>query len=287
MSDTHFDAWHIVGDDGLEYGPVPVETMHRWVDEGRVVGDTRVRRGEGEWTRAASHPALAGLFDGAGGSGEPPVPEAGGGAHGVPVPAGSAVARLPREFEALEFYREAWRGLRAEDIALMGVVLFVLHVLSNLPWGLGFVASILSMPVILGLSRATLGRLRGEPVQFKTILSGFDRTGTAVVAGIVMTILLAVGYAFLILPGLWLSVLWTFTFPILAETQQGPFEAMGSSCRLSEGERWGLLRMLLLSFCFMLLGFLALVVGFYVAMPVIFTANALAYRWMQRRTRSG
>lgn len=53
--------YKIIGSDGREYGPVSLEELRRWRDEGRVNNDTRVlAANETDWKRLAELPALAG-----------------------------------------------------------------------------------------------------------------------------------------------------------------------------------------------------------------------------------
>lgn len=56
------DYW-IKGDDGDEYGPVPLEELAEWVEENRAGIDTPVRTTpEGAWTPWQSHPELMSLL---------------------------------------------------------------------------------------------------------------------------------------------------------------------------------------------------------------------------------
>jgi len=39
----NFMQYHVLGGDGKQYGPIDVETLRRWADEGRILPDTQVR----------------------------------------------------------------------------------------------------------------------------------------------------------------------------------------------------------------------------------------------------
>jgi len=58
---------------------------------------------------------------------------------------------------------------------------------------------------------------------------------------------------------------------------------MHRSAVLTEGYRWRLLLLALACWLVLMLGFLALCLGFFVALPVCMTAFALAYRWLVAR----
>jgi uncharacterized membrane protein len=77
--------------------------------------------------------------------------------------------------------------------------------------------------------------------------------------------------------------MWIFTYPVIAETDLGFWEAMRESSRLTEGYRWKLFLLVLACWLVGMLGLLVCVVGLFVALPVIFTALALAYRFLQSR----
>jgi hypothetical protein len=52
-------TYQMIGADGVEYGPVTLEEFRGWAKEGRVVGQTQVRRtGDQAWSTAGSFPEL-------------------------------------------------------------------------------------------------------------------------------------------------------------------------------------------------------------------------------------
>jgi hypothetical protein len=56
-------VYKLIGADGQEYGPVTVEVLKQWLDEGRVNSQTRVRpEGTTEWKTVAEIPDLARLI---------------------------------------------------------------------------------------------------------------------------------------------------------------------------------------------------------------------------------
>jgi len=64
-------TYKMIGDDGVEYGPVGLKDFQQWVREGRVSGATHVQRSDVEaWTTAASYPELGVADRVAGGVGE-------------------------------------------------------------------------------------------------------------------------------------------------------------------------------------------------------------------------
>ena len=137
--------------------------------------------------------------------------------------------------------------------------------------------------IMVGIWRAVLGMIDGRPPGVGMMFEGFDRFGDGFLAYLVRAILVFLGYLCLIVPGVILSLMWAFTFPVLAETQVGFWEAMHQSAVLTEGYRWRLFLLALACFLVILLGLIAACVGIFVAIPVTVTAFGLAYRFLQAR----
>lgn len=58
------DAFRLVGADGREYGPATAAQVSQWIREGRVHGQTRVKREDAaEWTTLGQLPEFAGEFN--------------------------------------------------------------------------------------------------------------------------------------------------------------------------------------------------------------------------------
>ena len=67
----------IIAGDKKEYGPVSVEEVGRWIQQGRANGDTRVQaESETDWTPLREVPELAVLLGG-------PTPQPAGGPPGL------------------------------------------------------------------------------------------------------------------------------------------------------------------------------------------------------------
>ncbi|MBN2508262.1 MAG: DUF4339 domain-containing protein [Verrucomicrobia bacterium] len=79
--------YKIIGADGLEYGPVPVEQLAQWVGEGRVNGQTLVQGpGATDWKPLSDIPELAALAAPAAPAAGAAMPAAGALSEGLVVP---------------------------------------------------------------------------------------------------------------------------------------------------------------------------------------------------------
>jgi uncharacterized membrane protein len=95
---------------------------------------------------------------------------------------------------------------------------------------------------------------------------------------ILLAIVIGVGLALLIVPGIILFLMFMFSTIIVIERGLGPIDAMSESRRLTRGHKWQLLGFVGLLFLINLLGLLALIVGILVSIPVSALAFVHAYR---------
>lgn len=264
-------SWWVTGTDGREYGPVPIETLGRWISEGRLVPTSIVRVEGGAPVEARLVPEIAALF----GAAAPP-------GAALPPVAGAPVFAPAGEFRVWGFLGQAWDLVKVYWLPLAAMCL-INAVLSGVPYLGTCVTFIIGGAIQVGIYRAILGAIDGRPPRVGMMFEGFDMFGDAFLAYLVCLVLVGLGLIFLIVPGIILAVMWLFTFQVLAEHRVSFWEAMQRSAMLTEGYRWRLFLLLLACLPVLLLGLLAACVGFFVALPVCLTALTLSYRWLVAR----
>ena len=92
-----------------------------------------------------------------------------------------------------------------------------------------------------------------------------------------MTILVALGFVCLILPGIYLAVGYSFAYLRATDRQVSFWDAMEASRKTVTHHWWSVFGLLLLGIPFAILGLVCLGVGILVAMPLIMGALAYAY----------
>lgn len=102
-------------------------------------------------------------------------------------------------------------------------------------------------------------------------------------ATLLMSIAVGLGLLLLIVPGIIFALMFAFAPLIVIDRGLDPIEALKESKRITEGHRWQLLGLALLSTLIVLLGLLAAVVGVLVSIPVVSLAFAHAYRTLAGR----
>jgi len=98
----------------------------------------------------------------------------------------------------------------------------------------------------------------------------------ALIAGLSAMVILAV-LGFALLSAIW-QISLTFAVPLVLEHEIGPIEAIKLSIAAAFSNLGGLILLVILDALVGFLGILALCLGYFVAIPVIFAANAFAYR---------
>ncbi len=134
------------------------------------------------------------------------------------------------------------------------------------------------MPLIVGVIMLAINYSRGEHIEFKFIFNYYNLMGKLAFAGILIYIMTIIGFVLLILPGIYLSIAYVFTLPLIADKGMDVWEAMELS-RKSVTKHWfkvfGLFFLLSLS---MGLGVLTLGIGLIWAVPLLFvTLYGLLY----------
>jgi MFS family permease len=126
-----------------------------------------------------------------------------------------------------------------EDMAL-GVGLLLLGMF------VGIVLYTLSQPIVL---YGAFQDMRGRPVSLTESLQvGLRRFFSILGLAISMSLLMALGFIFFVVPGFILMSMWFVATPVCVVEQLGPFSSMGRSRRLTKGYRWRIFGLILLLF---------------------------------------
>jgi len=89
-------------------------------------------------------------------------------------------------------------------------------------------------PLFYGLTYMAVKGLRGEKVEINDVFEGFNRFVKSWVLLLVSVILISIGYMLLILPGLILSILLIYSFPLLVIKDYGAMDAIKESIDISK-----------------------------------------------------
>jgi hypothetical protein len=293
--------YKIIGADQKEYGPVSVEQLRQWINEGRVNAQTLVRpEGETEWKPLSAFAEFAGTTATAS-VGGPVSP----GMAGVAMPVEVILGRdyeldiggcIVRSWELLK--QNFWPvvGISLLIFAVSGIINQIIGLASGpalrgailrrhiSPGGLSVIigTSVLGSPVYTvlmgGLFKYYLKLIRAEGPTIADAFAGFSPTaGQLILLGLVNGLLTTIGYLLCVIPGVYLSVSWIFALPLVMDRAMPFWDAMELS-RKVVGKHWFII------FAFLLVigllagcGILACCVGIFVTIPIASIALLYAY----------
>ena len=190
----------------------------------------------------------------------------------------------------------------------VGMCFVAILIGSAVPFG------ILMGPMMCGLYVAIIKKHHGQQVEFGTLFKGFDYLAESIIATLIHVIPVVViivpfyiafyGALILILPRsgepdpgallgffgafivflfivmiliMLISVLFTFTYPLIVDRRLGGLDAVKTSAKAAIANFWPLLGLLLLTGVLGFCGVLLCYVGMFLVFPVTFAAMSIAY----------
>ncbi|HXC99095.1 MAG TPA: GYF domain-containing protein [Verrucomicrobiae bacterium] len=233
--------YKIIGADHQEYGPSNAEELRQWVREGRADGRSMVRaEGTTEWKPLASFPELASALPESPLAGQRPPP-----LFPQPGPvtpqvfAAQSLAAEP-DLQIGLCLRRGWDLLKSN----FGLLFFATISVSLIQVFLGRIPYVGVLSVLFtgvfqgGIYLLFLKRLRGQPAGLGDAWSGFgEHFVQLLIAGILMVVLTGLGLCFCAVPGIYLSIAWMFSVPLIVDKELQFWDAMELSRKVVT-KRW-------------------------------------------------
>ena len=82
------------------------------------------------------------------------------------------------------------------------------------------------MPIMVGIIMLAINYSRGESIEFKSIFNYYHLMGKLALAGILIYIMTIIGFVLLVIPGIYLSIAYVFTLPLIADKGMDVWDAM-------------------------------------------------------------
>ena len=134
------------------------------------------------------------------------------------------------------------------------------------------------MPLMVGIIMLAINYSRGENIEFKSIFNYYHLMGKLALAGLMIYIMTVIGFVLLILPGIYLTIAYVFTLPLIADKGMDVWEAMELSRKAVTKHWFKVFGLFFLLSLIMALGALALGIGLIWAVPLLFvTLYGLLY----------
>lgn len=135
--------------------------------------------------------------------------------------------------------------------------------------------------LMLGFIKILLAIVDKKKVQLEDLFRGahsFNHYLYFMVATLLYSAIVGIGFVAFIIPGILLSILFIFVQYLVAEEQEGIFESFKRSLSMTEGNRWKIFWLMIISVVFNIAGFLALFIGLFVTIPITYLVYAHLYR---------
>ncbi len=134
------------------------------------------------------------------------------------------------------------------------------------------------MPLIAGVIMLSIHYSRGESIEFKSIFNYYHLTGKLALAGLLIYIMTVIGFVLLILPGVYLSIAYVFTLPLIVDKEMDVWDAMELSRKAVTKHWFKVFGLFFLLSLIMALGALVFGIGLIWAVPLLFvTLYGLLY----------
>ena len=185
----------------------------------------------------------------------------------VPAPAWTPPAHV--QVAAGRWIGEGWELVKA-DLGSYVLIALLFFLLSGVPFIQG--------ALITGFHIYTMKKLMGRNAEIGDFFKGFNFFIPALVASLVIGFFTFLGTLACLIPGLVVAAMYKFTYLFIVDKRMDFWPAMQASHAVVKTDYFGFTLFLLLAFLVNCLGFLCLVVGLLVTIPITFAAITIAYK---------
>lgn len=161
-------------------------------------------------------------------------------------------------------------NLVTADLGNFLLVSLLFWVLSGVPFIQG--------ALIAGFHVFIMKKLMGRRAELGDLFKGFNFFIAALVASILIGLFTFCGTLLLIIPGLVIAAMYKFTYLFIVDKRMDFWPAMQASHAVVRSDYLGFTLFLVLMFLVNVLGFLCLIVGLVVTLPVTIAAITIAYQ---------
>lgn len=257
--------YRIIGADGVEYGPFSADDLRQLILQRRADSATRARLDtDADWRALADFPEFHETLQ-----------------QGAASPAAVEPPLAPASISVGELLRDGWSLVTANFPLLAAatfIILLISVAISAIPLVGPFVGAVLIGPLWSGLCLMSIKLVRNQPIAFNDAFAGFGPAMLQLMAvGIIYQIGTTLGCAILILPGIYLLVVWSFSYLVVIDRQLPFWDAMELSRKTIQRNFFQFLWLWLVVWFLLILGAAFCGVGLLAAAPLANNMFALAY----------
>lgn len=133
-------------------------------------------------------------------------------------------------------------------------------------------------PVMTGVIMMGVRRVAEKPIEVGTAFGYFHVAVPVVIAGLLTTVFISLGLVFFLIPGIYLSVAYALTIPLIADKGLGVWQAMEASRKAVTAHWFKVFGLMLVMIVILSLSAIPLLVGLIWTYPMMLNTLAIVYR---------
>lgn len=204
------------------------------------------------------------------------------------------------DFTIGELLKEAWQKTRGAKASIWGGVVAMYAIVLTVSFGgtaasqafykggdptllvgvssgLQLVSSWLSMLMTGGIMLIGVRRALEQRVSWRMVFAGFSKALSMTMAIILQSVLIVIGFILLVLPGIYLSVGYALTLPLILDKGMGPWEALEASRKAIHKKWWAVFGLYLVMLLISMVAAIPLGLGLLWVIPMYFVLIGVLY----------
>ena len=205
------------------------------------------------------------------------------------------------DFQTMELVKEAWALTKGAKGSIWGGMLisYLIVIVLMLPFelliadptdasnvggylALSFISQLvvqaISYPLFAGLIMIGIRRAAEQPYSFKLVFAYFNKIVPLAITGILMTIIVTIGFMMLLVPGIYLAVAYGLALPLVVEKDLGPWQALEASRKALSKKWFKVFGLYLVSGLICMVSAIPLGIGLIWTMPMFMILIGVLYR---------
>ena len=186
----------------------------------------------------------------------------------------------------IDLFREANQKLTGKHLLAIAAVLimsFISGIPSSIDPKLASLSILLSAPLSLGMAIFFLNIIRGNEVRIEQIFDGFKNYVPALIVTLLIAVAVVFGLILLIIPGIIVGIGLSMSMFILADNPtMSAVDVLKASWEMMKGHKADYFLYVLLTIGIVILGFLALIIGIFYVLPIVYAASAIFYERIKK-----
>jgi uncharacterized membrane protein/Zn-finger nucleic acid-binding protein len=131
---------------------------------------------------------------------------------------------------------------------------------------------------VAGLLFIGIRKVAGDPVSWKMTFKGFSCSGKIIVAAILQTLLISIGFLLLILPGIYLAIGYSMTMPLIVDKGLSPWQALETSRKAIHKVWWKVAGLLVVMGLLFVVALIPVGIGLIWVWPMFIVLGGVVYR---------